>query len=180
MNRTGRAFRPPESCTLTVGVLLAAGVDRQEVLRTLGEVLAPVEAVSPPIPFEGATYYEGEMGPGILRFHAALGGLWDPEALAEVKGRTGALEARWARHGRRRVNLDPGWVNASQLVLATGKPAGYRVYVGRGVYAEVEYVFSHGSFRPLPWTYPDYREPAALAFFNGIRTAHKRRTRRQR
>jgi hypothetical protein len=47
------------------------------------------------------------------------------------------------------------------------------VYLGRGVHAELEYVFEGDSFRPVPWTYPDYRDPGALQFFNGVRRQHK-------
>jgi hypothetical protein len=113
------------------------------------------------------------MGGRPLRSYACLEGRWDPAALAEVKLATNDLEARWTKGGERRVNLDPGTLSLVQLVLASGKPAAHRVYLGRGIYAEVEYTYERGSFRPLPWTYPDYAEPATLGFFNRQRERYR-------
>jgi hypothetical protein len=170
-----RVSRPriPEPDSLAVGILLARELALEPILEALtAEFCAPV-AVSPEIPFPETGYYEREMGPGIRRRYAGLGGSWSPGGLASVKLRTNTIEERWRLGGNRRVNLDPGMLNLHQLVLATGKPAAHRVYLAEGIYAEVEYVFEHGSFRPLPWTYADYREPASLEFFGRLRQAHK-------
>ena len=157
-----------------MGLILAGEVPEIEVLVALADAFAPPRSVSLAIAFPGEGYYAREMGPGLRRMFVGLEGLWDPGWLASLKLRSNALEGRWTREGRRRVNLDPGLVGLAHLVLATGKPAAHRVYLGRGIYAEVEYVFEGKTFRPLPWTYPDYREPEAILFFNGLRDGHKK------
>ncbi len=158
--------RPPEPVLLTFGVLLGARADPGALLGALEAEFGPVALATPLQPFGHTAYYDREMGPGIRRLHLVMEGWRDPGGLAALKLRSNALEAAWARGGRRRVNLDPGVLGLGQLVLATGKPAAHRVYLARGIYAEVEYVFERGSFRPLPWTYPDYRDPAVIGFFN--------------
>ena len=166
--------RPPEPGLLTFGVLLGARVDPGAVLEALEARFGAVALATPLRPFGHTTYYEREMGPGIRRLHLVMEGRHDPGGLAALKLRSNAFEGEWARAGRRRVNLDPGILGLGQLVLATGKPAAHRVYLAHGIYAEVEYVFERGSFRPLPWTYPDYREPAVIGFFNGARERLRR------
>lgn len=113
------------------------------------------------------------MGEGLRRSYAAVEGVVEPERLAPVKLEANALEERWAEAGRRRVNLDPGLLGLTQLVLASLKPSGHRVYLGQGVYAEVEYVFKRGTFERLPWTYGDYAEADVIEFFNELREAHR-------
>jgi hypothetical protein len=167
------APQPAAPGALALGILRAADVPLEEVLSLVGERLGPVTHRSAESAFVHSSYYDGEMGGNPLRCYVGLAGQWDPGLLAEVKLAANELEARWSRSGERRVNLDPGTLNLVQFVLASGKPAAHRVYVGRGIYAEIEYLYERGTFRPLPWTYADYAEPAAVAFFNQLRERHR-------
>ena len=76
-----------------------------------------------------------------------------------------------ARVGRT-VNIDPGYIDRMKLVLATTKDSSHRVYLGQGIYADVELIYRSGSFVCLEWTYPDYREKFAIEFFNTVRDAY--------
>ncbi len=172
--------RGPEPVSLAVGLLLARSVSVGEVLAGLQEALAAPVAASGEKEFPHTRYYEPEMGPGLKRAFVLLDGLWDPGSLCTVKRRTNELERAWTRSERREANLDPGFVGLGQFVLATGKPAAHRVYLGEGIYGEVEYVFESGGFRPLPWTYADYREPSVLTFFDEARERHRRRLKERR
>jgi hypothetical protein len=87
-----------------------------------------------------------------------------PEGLAGIKHRTNLLESELAVEGQRRVNLDPGIVNDSRLILATTKDFAHRIYLGSGIYAEVTLIFKDGAFRSQEWTYPDYQSQEALEF----------------
>ncbi len=166
---------PPPPAFLVMGILVAAGEDAEAVLGRIRESFGPIRDATPWEPFVSTRYYDREMGPGIRRAYLWVGDPVDPAALARIKERTNRLEAGWAdAAGRRRGNLDPGLLGLANLVLATGKPAAHRIYLGRGIYAEVEYRFERGSFRPLPWTYPDYRAPETIAFFNRVRESYRR------
>lgn len=168
---------PPAPCTLILGLLRSPGVDRERVASALEEVFGSLEAATGEEPFTQSGYYDREMGGGLLRSFAALRGSREPGELAALKLAANALEGEWAGPAGRAVNIDPGLLTLTQVVLASAKPAAHRVYLGRGIYGEVELVFERGTFRPLPWTYPDYREARAVAFFNGVREVHKRRLR---
>jgi hypothetical protein len=73
------------------------------------------------------------------------------------------------------VPLDPAptrgacGARAGQLILATRKDRAHRIYLGDGVYADLHLRYQGGCFRPLDWTYPDYRAPAVLTFFSQAR-----------
>jgi hypothetical protein len=95
--------------------------------------------------------------------------LIDPGRLAEIKLLTNGLEQEWSEGGRRRINLDPGYVSRSKLVLATTKNHGHRIYLGRGIYAEVTLTYRDKDYRPWPWTYPDYRTESYREILRAIR-----------
>ena len=69
----------------------------------------------------------------------------------------------------RRVNIDPGYITPAKLVLATTKDYSHRIYLGKGIYAEVTLIYSQKKYRILDWTYPDFRQEKYLAYFEEIR-----------
>jgi len=125
--------------------------------------------VSETFPFEHTDYYAPEFGAHLLRRFVTFAQLIDPGRLAEIKLASNALEQEWLEGDRRRINLDPGYVSLSKLVLATTKDHGHRIYLGQGIYAEVTLCYQHKKLSPWPWTYPDYASPPYLALFEGIR-----------
>ena len=78
---------------------------------------------------------------------------------------------------RRSVNLDPGLLALDKIVLATTKEYSHRIYLGEGIYAELALICRGAGFRPLHWTYPDYRRREALEFFNRLRVHWRHRLR---
>lgn len=132
-----------------------------------------------PLAFEYTSYYEQEMGPGICRWFWALAETVYRERLVDIKLLTNSIEDEYRRDGRRRFNLDPGILALENFVLATGKNRAHRIYLGRGIFAELTYVFRKGRYRPLEWTYPDYASKELVDLFGGLRERHKWRLMRQ-
>jgi len=82
---------------------------------------------------------------------------------------TNRLEGEYAKDGRRRVNIDPGYLLLERLVLASGKNFSHRIYLDNGIYADLTLIYQHGGFQKLPWTYPDYADQPMLAFLQQVR-----------
>jgi hypothetical protein len=147
--------------------------------QRLEALYGPVALGGEPYPFDHTTYYEPAMGSGLHKQLLAFDRLAAPDCLAAVKLQTNALEAELARQGRfpeaRPLNLDPGGLTLGKFLLATTKDQAHRVYLGRGIFAEVTLRFEAGAFTPCPWTYADYREPAVLAFLKEARTFYRSR-----
>ena len=85
---------------------------------------------------------------------------------------TNNLEQEFTSQGKRQINLDPGYIDLSKLVLATTKNHQHRLYLGQGIFAEVTLRFVRKSFRPWEWTYPDYRTDHYIRFFNQVRQTY--------
>lgn len=168
--------RPPEPVKYFCGVLASDRTIWAQVRPRLIERLGSIEAETQWLPFPYTDYYDRQMGQPIERKFVSFEPLGDPGGLAALKTWTNELEA-WAQaehpSGRRVINLDPGWLNFQQVVLASTKPAGHRIYIGQGIYAELTLWFRNGRWTPLPWTYPDYREPATIAYFMDLRRRYR-------
>jgi hypothetical protein len=130
-------------------------------------------------------YYEREFGNGLRKQIIAAENLVDPEFLVEAKIRTNEieielsnLESDGAPADKRLVNIDPGYLNLGKIVLASTKDHWHRLYVGRGVFEELTLRYRKGEgYLPLEWTYPDYRMPERLAFFEKLRDYYRARLR---
>jgi hypothetical protein len=167
-------LQEPKPVKLIVGILasdercLAAA--RDAVFASFG----PADLVSEAWPFTQTDYYADELGPHVLRQFVSMEELAHPGDLAEIKHRTNTIEqqlaAALATPYPRPVNLDPGAIEPSKLILASTKNFAHRIYIGRKMYAEVTLVFDKGQWRSLPYTFPDYHRPEYLEFFSLVRS----------
>lgn len=161
--------KQPLPVKLLVPMLSASAALLDEACATLGQRLGPVDLRSACIPFVHTDYYAREMGSGLLRSLVSFERLVDAGELAGIKLMTNELERGWSVDGRRRVNLDPGYLSPGKLVLATTKDQAHRVYLSGGIYAEVTLAWRDGDFRPWPWTYPDYASAEYLVVLREMR-----------
>jgi len=141
----------------------------REAVSMLEKQFGAQERSSHLMPFNFTTYYEKEMGPDLFRIFVVFRHLIKPERLPRIKLWSNELEQNLSMEGRRRVNLDPGYISAERLVLATGKNYTHRIYLGQGIYADLTLVYHNKSFNRLPWTYPDYGEEEVISFMNETR-----------
>jgi hypothetical protein len=121
------------------------------------------------LPFNYTDYYAKEMGSGLSRAFISFKDLISPRALAAVKVLTNRVEEKISLKGKRLVNIDPGYLDAARLVLASTKDYAHRLYLDRGIFAETTLIFKGHSFKDLEWTYPDYKSKEYLEIFSAIR-----------
>ncbi len=119
-----------------------------------------------------SSYYEKEMGKGIKRQWVVHNGIKDKEFLYEYKLKTVEIEKKFLKENKRMVNIDPGILSLGNLILFSTKYAFHRIYLGKGIWAELTLVFENKSYRECVWTYPDYKDN--IPFFNGIREKLKK------
>lgn len=162
-------IRTPQPVKLLMPMLSQEATLFDLAERVLSERFGPIDYVSVLLPFAHTTYYQPEFGANLMRKFVAFERLIDPGELAAIKRLTNELELDWGEMGRRRINLDPGYLTQAKLVLATTKNQAHRIYIGQGIYAEVTLIYRDKDFAPLPWTYPDYRSAEYLMILREIR-----------
>jgi hypothetical protein len=145
----------------------ACELAKKEMVKKFG----PIDLESEEFDFNYTDYYAPEMGGGLKRRFISFAKLVDPSALAGAKLFTDKIEKKHLQRDtkNRIVNIDPGLLSHSKLVLATTKNFSHRIYLGRGIYAEVTLQYRGGKWVKLDWTYPDYATTEYQAIFDKIR-----------
>ena len=145
---------------------------KNELINRYGEV--DFESIS--FPFKYTDYYQAEMGKILWRKFISFKLLINPEKIVSIKLFTNKLEEKFffPNSLRRRVNIDPGYLVLSKLILATTKNFIHRVYLGKGIYAEITLRYFKGKgFQPGEWTYPDYKSREYLEVFSFVRSIYQ-------
>jgi hypothetical protein len=161
--------QPPEAVKLIASLFSGDGRLLGDAVQALSEKYGKADFISAPAPFTYTDYYEKEFGGLLIRRFVAFERLIRPEALPDVKLWTNALEQRLVAEGRRRVNIDPGYLALAHLILATGKGYTHRPCLREGIYADLTLIYRDKSFHPLPWTYPDYAGGEVIGMLTRVR-----------
>jgi hypothetical protein len=169
------SIKEPEKVLPIAGFLYRADYAVTAPLGLLTEKFGPVAMHTSPASFTHTAYYGKEMGDRLLRQWFAFDTLVDPAILSAMKHASNEIEEQFSNEQGRSFNIDPGIISLSNLVLASTKNYTHRIYLGQGIYAEVTLLYRHKQFQALGWTYPDYREAAALDFFNEARSYLKKK-----
>jgi hypothetical protein len=144
----------------------------------------PIAVASDVFAFGETDYYEPAMGSELKKCFWAFDRLVDPAGLAELKLQTNAWELEYAGLGRypevRPLNLDPGYLTLAKLVLASTKDHAHRLYLSRGIYAEVTLTYKDRRWQSHPWTFPDYQRSDYQAYFTECRDLLHARVRQER
>ncbi len=167
-------LKEPRPVKLLIGILAADEQCLQAAVEIIAAEFGSLDLQSDVWPFGMTDYYNEQTGPNILKQFVTVEKLIDPGKLAKIKHKTNKLEQKLAQKMDidlpRPVNLDPGLIEPSKMVLATTKNYSHRIYIGKKMYAEVTLIYDKGKWRPFDYTYPDYRQQCYHDFFNKVRT----------
>jgi len=133
---------------------------------------------SPSFDHSETSYYASEMGSGLQKQFLIVDGFYDPACLPSSKLASNAWELELAAAGGyaepRPLNIDPGYITLTKLVLASAKDRAHRIYMADGIYAEECLYYLDQRWQSRPWTYPDYQREDFQAFFIEARELLKR------
>ncbi len=144
----------------------------ERVIKYMETYFDSVDWVSEKLVFNRTRYYEKETGWPLYRRFISFSKLIYPDSIVDIKLMTNTIENEHLVNKRRRINIDPGYISLERLVLATGKNYTHRIYLTKGIYADLTLVFHAGTFKPLAWTYPDYANEKVIGYFNKARNGY--------
>lgn len=156
---------------LIIGVIYHDEEVLREAMRILVEEFGEVDLVSEEFSFSGefSTYYDEEIGGEGFRRIYSFKNTVAPDRQADIKIRTNEIEASFSVDGKRKINLDPGFINHGRLMLATTKETGFRVPLKDGIYTELTLFYARGAWQKFPWTYRDYQSERVQRFITEVR-----------
>ncbi|MDP2938893.1 MAG: DUF4416 family protein [Candidatus Omnitrophota bacterium] len=159
---------------LIVGFIFSKQEILKKSFRSLIKKFGKIDFESERLIFNYSTYYEKEFGEDLKRKFISFNKLILPSRLAKTKKFCNSLELKLSEKGKRQINIDPGYISASKLVLATTKDFAHRIYLSMGIFAELTLNFRGNSFAACEWTYPDYKTQEYIQIFNQIRLNYLR------
>jgi hypothetical protein len=167
---------PPEKALLFLGLLFACKEVIESTLPLVRERFGDILIESHESAWSHSHYYDKELGTPVFRRFIFFNSLFDASTLPDIKLETNSLEDEFSNNGKRRINIDPGYITSSKVVLASAKDYSHRLYLGKGIYGEVALYFQGNRFNPMPYTYQDYKEPKGLDLFERARRELKKLT----
>lgn len=166
--------RLPEQALLFVGTLYHdekyLSIAKEKLKSLFGEIIME----SPSLEWNYSDYYRDELGWPIKRAFVFFKDTINPGILADVKLITRSIEGELSVKGKRNINIDPGYLTLSKVVLASTKNYAHRIYLGKGIYAEVTLIYRSGIYNPHLYTYRDYQDKAYIDIFMNARAILKK------
>jgi len=108
--------------------------------------------------FDVTEYYEPEMGTPLYRRLVSFEKLMEPTVLIDMKLACNQIEDGLRTDGKRTVNLDAGYLDHNKVLLASAKEAGQKIYLDKGVYADLAGRYKAGKYQPFEWSFPDFKD----------------------
>ncbi|MCP4649002.1 MAG: DUF4416 family protein [PVC group bacterium] len=164
--------------------LIIGLIGKKDLFDSIQKILTKkfglIDFESDPLEFNFTNYYESEMGAGLKRKFLSFKKEIKPLSLPDIKLYTNKIEKKFLNSsGKRRVNIDPGYLSLSKLVLATTKDHQHRLYINKGIFAEVTLRYRDKTFTHWEWTYQDYCTVEYIKIFNHIRNNFIKRKKRK-
>ena len=95
--------------------------------KNLEKKFGPIDYKSQILDFAHTNYYAEEFGADLKREFISFKELINPADLWKIKIITNKLEEKFTKDKKRQLNLDPGYISQSNLILASTKNFSHRI-----------------------------------------------------
>ncbi len=148
----------PQKAVLSAGIMFSDQSFFKKSVDELKKSFGNLLFISRSFDFCYTDYYAKEMGASLLKRFVFFKKFVEQDKLPDIKHIAWDIEEKLSIDNKRRVNIDPGLLTMEKFILSTGKNYSHRIYMGKGVFADLNLVFKNDDFQEFEWTYPDYRQ----------------------
>jgi hypothetical protein len=124
-----------------------------ELVKRYGEL----ELEGEPYDFRFTDYYQAEFGTGLKKRFVVFRTPVERVALPDIKLFTCELEKKLSNAAKRTVNIDPGYITPNNVIVASTKEFPSRIYLGKGIYGDLQLILKRAEAVPMPFTFADYK-----------------------
>ena len=108
--------------------------------------------------FNFTNYYEKEFGTDLKKIIIIFDKKINKKDLIEIKIKIAEIEKKYSKNNKRQINIDPGYVNDKEVILASFKKKDFKEDLGNGVYAHKVLEFDNDKIKDFWHTFMDFRE----------------------
>lgn len=135
-------------------------------IKVLNEKFGEIENEGCEYDFDNYTdYYEDEMGKGLIKKIIIIKKSIREGQLKNIKLLTSEIEKKFSIKGKRKINIDPGYISNQHVVLASFKKKNFKKDLGSGVYAHEVLEFKDSNATYFFHTFPDFKSNFMKNFF---------------
>jgi hypothetical protein len=142
---------------LLFAIMYSDSEDLDSVLITLKREFGEILMQGMEYDFNFTTYYENEFGKDLKKRLIIFDKNISKKDLVKVRIRTGEIEEEFSESEKRKVNIDPGYISKTELVLGTMKQRSFKEDLGQGVYAHKVVSFLDQEIEFFRHTFADYK-----------------------
>ena len=156
--------KKPETANLVISFMYKDYDIYEKALKILKKEFGEIKKSSQVFDFDFTNFYEKEFGKDLKKAYFIFGKI-EKEHLPDIKHLCFELEMKFSVGGNRFVNIDPGYLTKNSFVLASFKERAHRIYLSKGVYADLQLVKENKEWKSFKWTFPDlveYKEDLLL------------------
>jgi len=115
--------------------------------------------------FNFTDYYEEEFGNNLKKIIIIFDKKINKNDLVEIKNKTADIEKNYSIENKRKINIDPGYVNNKEIVLASFKGKDFKEDLGEGVFGHKVLGIENGKIISFFHTFPDFKNEVVQNFF---------------
>jgi hypothetical protein len=154
---------------LFFGIMFSDRNFYEKVIEDLIKKFGEIEKESSEYDFDTFTsYYEKEMGKNLIKKIIIFKKKINEEDLINIKKAITRIEKKYSLGGKRKVNIDPGYISKEKVVLASFKKKDFKKDLGKGVYAHEVLRFEEGKVKVFWHTFGDYKRDKMKKFLFSI------------
>ena len=136
-----------------------------KTISILKNEFGEIKAKSKEYDFNFTDYYENEFGINLKKLILVFEKTIEKQDLIQIRERTGQIEKALSQNNKRSVNIDPGYISKTELVLATKKGKTWKEDLGKGIYAHKILEFKDNEVITFYHTFTDYKLKNNQDFF---------------
>jgi hypothetical protein len=138
----------------------------EKVIDELKTDFGGVVAKIPEYDFDFTDYYLEEFGSDLKKTIIVFEKNIEKKDLIEIKIISSHIEKDFSPDGNKRViNVDPGYLDDNQVVLASFKGKDFKEDIGEGIFSHIVLVFEDGRVRDFHHTFADFKSKPVQDFF---------------
>ena len=172
-------IQPPPAVKYFVAVLFKDRADLERARELIVSRWGELDFEGTDHLFDVTDYYGPEMGAPLFRRLLSLEKLHRPTLIVEMKLACNEIEDLLSIGGRRTVNCDAGYLDHNKVLLASAKEAGQKIYLDKGIYADLAGRYKSGKYRPFEWSFPDFKDGRYDAELLEIRTRYLKQVKKE-
>ena len=139
------------------------------VINELKNNFGNIVSKSPEYDFNFSSHYEDEFGSNLKKTIIVFDNKISKDNLADIKIICSQIEKEFCSDDdKRAANIDPGYFNDKEVVLASFKRKRFKESLDNGVFAHKVLEFENGRVNDFFHTFADFKSDTVKDFFKGI------------